>query len=149
MDKKKFRNEFEKAKNNNKPKPNYIKNAIIAFCVGGFICIIAQVFNNIMIYMGLGKTNANLLTTVFMIFIGSSLTGIGIYDKIGRVAGAGSIVPITGFANSVVSCALEFRAEGAIFGIGAKMFTVAGPVIVFGTLSTWIVGLIYFIILKV
>lgn len=149
MDKQKFIKEFEKAKEINKPKPKYVKNALIAFTVGGFICIIAQIFNNAMLYFGLGKTDASLLTTVFMVFIGSALTGIGIYDKIGKVAGAGSIVPITGFANSVVSCALEFRAEGAVFGIGAKMFTVAGPVIVFGTLTNWIVGLIYFIVSRV
>lgn len=149
MDKKKFKKVFEEAKAENKPKPNYIKNCAIAFVVGGIICLIAQFFNNFLLMTGLGKTDASLYTTVFMVFLGASLTGIGVYDRIGRTAGAGSIVPITGFANSVVSCALEFKAEGAVFGIGAKMFTVAGPVIVFGTISSWIVGLIYFIITRV
>ncbi len=149
MDKEKFKKVFEEAKKENKPKPNYIKNCTIAFVVGGIICLIAQFFNNFLLTMGVGKTDASLYTTVFMVFLGSSLTGIGVYDRIGRTAGAGSIVPITGFANSVVSCALEFKAEGAVFGIGAKMFTVAGPVIVFGTISSWLVGLIYFIITRV
>ncbi|WP_177504113.1 stage V sporulation protein AC [Anaerosinus sp.] len=124
------------------PKPPVIKNILWAFCVGGLICCIGQVVQNYFLDGGLIKKDAAAATSSVMVFLGAFLTGIGIYDEIGKRAGAGSVVPITGFANSIVSCAMEFKREGFVFGIGAKMFVIAGPVIVYGLVMAFIVGLI-------
>ncbi len=127
------------------PKPNYLKNCLWAFIVGGIICTIGQfVHNQIEARLGLTHLDASNVTTLVMIFLGALLTGIGIYDLIGKRAGAGSIVPITGFANSIVSPAMEFKREGFIFGVAAKMFSLAGPVLVYGITSSVIVGIIYY-----
>ncbi len=129
------------------PKTNEIKTLIRAFIVGGIICSIGQgVRYFFSMVIGLeGEVLAG-TTSIVMIFLGSFLTGLGVYDRIGKFAGAGSIVPITGFANSVVSPAMEFKSEGFVYGLAAKMFTVAGPIIVFGVSGSVIVGIIYFII---
>ncbi|WIW69649.1 stage V sporulation protein AC [Anaerosinus gibii] len=124
------------------PKPPVMKNILWAFCVGGLICCIGQVVQNYFLDGGLIKKDAAAATSSVMVFLGAFLTGIGIYDEIGKRAGAGSVVPITGFANSIVSCAMEFKREGFVFGIGAKMFVIAGPVIVYGLVMAFIVGLI-------
>lgn len=127
------------------PKPNYLKNCLWAFIVGGIICTIGQfVHYQIEARLGLTHLDASNVTTLVMIFLGALLTGIGIYDLIGKRAGAGSIVPITGFANSIVSPAMEFKREGFIFGVAAKMFSLAGPVLVYGITSSVIVGVIYY-----
>lgn len=110
-----------------RPKPPILKNVIIAFFVGGIICVIGQVILNFFISQGMSPNQAGAPTSIIMIFLGAFLTGIGIYDKIGKFAGAGSVVPITGFANSIVSPAMEFKREGYVFGVAAKMFVVAGP----------------------
>ena len=128
------------------PKPTYIKNYIMAFIVGGIICIIGQAINDSYMHLaGLDKKTAATWTSITLIFIGSFLTGIGVYDLIGRRAGAGSIIPITGFANSIVAPAIEFKSEGHVMGIGAKMFTIAGPVLVFGITASIVYGLIIWI----
>ncbi|MBE5744291.1 MAG: stage V sporulation protein AC [Clostridiales bacterium] len=129
------------------PKTNEIKTLFRAFLVGGIICSIGQGIRYLFsLVFGLeGEVLAG-ATSMVMIFLGSFLTGLGVYDRIGKFAGAGSIVPITGFANSVVSPAMEFKSEGFIYGLSAKMFTVAGPIIVFGVSGSVIVGIIYFII---
>ena len=101
------------------PKPPVMKNILWAFCVGGLICCIGQVVQNYFLDGGLIKKDAAAATSSVMVFLGAFLTGIGIYDEIGKRAGAGSVVPITGFANSIVSCAMEFKREGFVFGIGA------------------------------
>ena len=124
------------------PKPPVMKNILWAFCVGGLICCIGQVVQNYFLDEGLIKKDAAAATSSVMVFLGAFLTGIGIYDEFGKRAGAGSVVPITGFANSIVSCAMEFKREGFVFGIGAKMFVIAGPVIVYGLVMAFIVGLI-------
>lgn len=124
------------------PKPPVMKNILWAFCVGGLICCIGQVVQNYFLDGVLIKKDAAAATSSVMVFLGAFLTGIGIYDEIGKRAGAGSVVPITGFANSIVSCAMEFKREGFVFGIGAKMFVIAGPVIVYGLVMAFIVGLI-------
>lgn len=123
------------------PKPPALKNVAWAFVVGGIICLIGQFVQDYFMSMELSKKDAGACTTILMVFLGSFLTGIGVYDEIGKRAGAGSIVPITGFANSVVSCAMEFKREGFVFGIGAKMFIIAGPVIVYGLVTSCIVGI--------
>ena len=123
-----------------------IKNCILAFLVGGVICDIGQFFNNYLLGIGIPKDQVGTYVTIIMVFIGALLTGIGIYDKLANFAGAGSVVPITGFANSIVSPAMEYKKEGFIFGVGAKMFTIAGPVLVYGISSSVIVGIIYYFI---
>lgn len=128
------------------PKPTIVINVIRAFIVGGIICVIGQLFINAFYSLGLARTEASTAATATMIFLGALLTGLGIYDEIGKFGGAGSIVPVTGFANSIVSPAMEFRREGYVMGVGAKLFTVAGPVLVYGIATSIVVGLIYFIL---
>lgn len=118
---------FEKS-----PKSSHFKNMLWAFIIGGTICTIGQVFIQLYDSLGFSKQDASSLASSTMILIAAILTGFGLYDRIGRFAGAGSTIPITGFSNAVVSPAMEFKAEGFIYGIGAKMFLVAGPVIVNG-----------------
>lgn len=128
------------------PKTNEARSLLNAFLVGGFICSIGQFFRFMfMLALKLDGDELAMATSVVLIFFGVLLTGIGVYDNIGKHAGGGSIVPITGFANSVASPAMEFAREGYIYGMAAKMFVVAGPIIVYGVSSSVIVGLIYYI----
>ena len=129
------------------PKPTYVKNYILAFIVGGIICMIGQGINDFfMKFIGLDKLAASSATSITLIFIGSFLTGLGVYDLIGKRAGAGSIIPITGFANSIVSPAMEFKREGYVLGVGANMFKIAGPVLVYGVGSSILFGFIYYLV---
>ncbi|MBQ7369342.1 MAG: stage V sporulation protein AC [Clostridia bacterium] len=129
------------------PPTQHFKNCFRAFIVGGLICSIGQFFRvfleNVFELSGDELSGA---TSMLLIFLGCLLTGLGVYDRIGRNAGAGSIVPITGFANSVASPAMEFKTEGYIYGLAAKMFIVAGPIIVYGVLAGTLVGVIYWLI---
>lgn len=124
------------------------RNVVRAFIVGGLICIIGQFFTNVLKANGLEQEQATGLTTLIMIFLGALFTGLNIYDELGKFAGAGSIVPITGFANSIVSPAMEHKSEGYIMGVGAKMFVIAGPVLVYGITASVIAGIIFFLIHK-
>lgn len=126
------------------PKSPILLNCIKAFLIGGAICAIGQVFLNIYKALGLDKETASTLVTVTMIFIGALLTGLNIYPKIAKHGGAGTLVPVTGFSNAVSAPALEAKTEGYVLGVGAKIFTIAGPVILFGTLSSVVCGIIYF-----
>lgn len=137
------KNDFSKYIEEKVPKPTYFKNIIWAFIVGGIICIIGQLIRNWLISRGLNEEQTASGTSILLVLLGSVLTGVGIYDKIGKFAGAGSTVPITGFANSIVSPAMEYKREGYIFGVAAKMFLIAGPVLVYGVGSSIIVGIIY------
>ena len=128
------------------PKPQYFKNIILAFIVGGIICTIGQFILNIMLRFGIDEEAAKLWLPIIMIFIGALLTGFGVYDKIASFGGAGTVVPITGFSNAVVSPAIEFKKEGFVFGVAAKMFTIAGPVLVYGIGTSVIIGIIYYIL---
>ena len=119
---------------------------VTAFWVGGLICALGQLILNGWKLAGLDADSAGTATGVSLIFISAVLTGLSIYDDIAKVAGAGTIVPITGFANSIVAPAVEFRTEGVILGTCAKMFTIAGPVLVFGTLASVVYGLIYWLV---
>ncbi|MCQ2419521.1 MAG: stage V sporulation protein AC [Clostridia bacterium] len=121
------------------------KDVVCAFVIGGLICVIGQLIMNGWTAAGLSKDAAGTATSVSMILLSAILTGLSIYDDIAKVAGAGTIVPITGFANSVVSPAIEFKAEGFVTGMAAKMFTIAGPVIVYGTTASVIYGLILYV----
>ena len=128
------------------PKTKQSRSLIRAFWVGGVICLIGQGVRYLFQYtIGLSGDELSAYVSMVMIFLGAFLTGLGVYDRIGKYAGGGSIVPITGFANSVVSPAIEFKTEGYVYGTAAKMFIVAGPIIVFGVASSVLVGLLYFI----
>lgn len=135
------RKEYGKYVEEKIPKPTYTKNIIMAFLVGGIICTIGQLILNYLVKVGLNEASAASFTSITLVFLGSLLTGLGIYDKIGKIGGAGAAVPITGFANSIVSPAMEFKREGFIFGVASKMFTIAGPVLVYGIGSSIIIGL--------
>jgi stage V sporulation protein AC len=148
MDKIKMNQEYCKFVENRLPKTKFFPSLLWAFLVGGFICCIGQgIFDGLMaLFPNLSKDDVQAYTLIILIFLAALLTGIGIYDRIGVFAGAGSIVPITGFSNSIVSPAMDFKNEGWIFGVCVKMFSVAGPVIVTGIVSSMLVGTIYYII---
>ena len=128
------------------PKPTIVKNVVRAFVVGGIICAFGQVIINFFVTYGLGRSEASTAATATMIFLGALLTGLGVYDEIGKFGGAGSIVPVTGFANSIVAPAMEFKREGYVLGVGAKLFTIAGPVLVYGIATSIVVGILYFVL---
>lgn len=129
-----------------KPKNKVVPNTIKAFIVGGIICLSAEIFEKIIISYGIDSESAKSIVTLTYIFLGVILTGFGIYEKIGKFAGAGSIVPISGFANSVAAPAIEHKKEGLISGIGTQIFTVCGPVILYGTFASIVCGIIYYLI---
>lgn len=126
------------------PKSKLGINCLKAFLIGGLICAVGQSFLNLYKYLGADKETASTLVTVTMVFLGALLTGLNIYPKIAKHGGAGTLVPVTGFSNAVSAPALEAKTEGYILGVGAKIFTIAGPVILFGTLSSVICGIVYF-----
>ena len=140
-DKKKYSEMTKKA---SPPSPK-VKDFIWAYCVGGAICVIGQLLLELYTKLGLDEKQVKMAVPVSVIFIAALLTGFGLFDKIARRAGAGTLVPITGFANAVVSPAIEFKNEGFVLGVGAKMFTIAGPVIVYGTVASVVYGIIYWI----
>lgn len=129
------------------PTHNMWLNLVKAFLVGGIICTIGQVFVNLLLNYGLDKEAAGAWTTLALIGGSILLTGFNIYPSITKFGGAGALVPITGFANSVVSPAIEYKTEGQIFGIGCKIFTIAGPVILYGILSSWVLGIVYYLLM--
>lgn len=128
------------------PKHSTIKNVIRAFVVGGLVCVLGQVLISVYKSAGLDKETAGLYETLTLIALSALLTGFGVFSKIAKYAGAGVIVPITGFANSVASPAIEFKKEGQVYGIGCKIFTIAGPVIMYGILTSCGIGLIEWLI---
>ena len=130
------------------PKPQLVKNCIRAFLVGGIICDLGQVIMTILKNYDFSKDEVGAITSICMVFLGALLTGVGIYDKIAVYAGAGTVVPITGFSNAMVAPAIEFKKEGFVFGVAAKMFTIAGPVLVYGIGSSVIIGIVYYIFTK-
>lgn len=137
--------DYSKMTDKASPNSPTIKNCIMAFLFGGSICLFGQLLNFLFEYFNLTKDEIKVATPSIIIIITAVLTGIGVFDKIARHAGAGTIVPITGFANAVVSPALEFKHEGFILGTGAQMFTIAGPVIVYGSATSVLYGLIIYI----
>jgi stage V sporulation protein AC len=128
------------------PNSPLFTNCIKAFCVGGLICAIGQFITNRLLALNFSKEAAGMYTSVALVFASTLLTGLGVYDNIGKFAGAGTAVPITGFANSVAAPAVEFKKEGFILGVGAKIFLVAGPVLLYGSLASAIVGIIYYFV---
>lgn len=126
-------------------KSPIVKDCIKAFLIGGAICTIGQVLTNLYMSLDMEKKEAQTLCSVTLVFIGVLLTALHLYEKLAKHGGAGTLIPITGFANAVSSPAIEFKSEGFILGVGAKMFTIAGPVIVYGTAASVIYGVIYWI----
>jgi len=139
-------NEYSALVSQMTPPSRHLRGCLRAFWVGGLICCIGQALNLLGEKLNLSELTAPMFTSVVLIFLGTTLTGIGVYDKLGRYAGAGSIVPITGFANSVAAPAIEYRREGIILGIGARIFQLAGPVLAFGIMASMAVGLIFFVV---
>ncbi len=129
------------------PNSPILKNCLCAFLVGGLICCIGQLILDICKARGLSIELSGTVCSIVLIGLSAFLTGLNVFNKIGKFAGAGSLIPITGFANSIVSPAMEYKSEGYVMGVGAKMFTVAGPVLVYGISASILVGLVYFIIM--
>lgn len=127
------------------PKSPFWKDCLKAFCIGGLICAIGQLIMNGYLALGMEKEEAGTAMSMTLVAMSALLTGLSLYDNIAKHGGAGTLVPITGFANAVVAPAVEFKTEGFILGVGAKMFTIAGPVIVYGVSASVVYGLIYWI----
>ncbi|MBO5439911.1 MAG: stage V sporulation protein AC [Clostridia bacterium] len=126
-------------------KSPLLKNVTFAFVIGGLVCMLGQLFMDLYLYLQIDKQTASTLASISIIFIAILLTGLGVFDNIAKFAGAGVSVPISGFANSISSQAIDSKSEGYILGVGAKIFTIAGPVILYGILSGTIYGVIYYI----
>jgi stage V sporulation protein AC len=142
IDKKQYTEEVKQSM----PKSRLLRECVFAFFIGGLICVAGQLVLNFgKDILQLDKEGTSAFVAIVMIFLGAFFTGLGIYEVLGRFAGAGSIVPITGFANSIVSPAMDYKREGFILGVGAKLFSIAGPVLVYGISSAVIVGVIYWI----
>lgn len=133
--------EYQKYVKSIAPKSPIVKDTLFAFVIGGGICVVGQLIQNGWTAAGLGKEEAGTATAMTLVLISALLTGLNLYNKLARFGGAGTLVPITGFANAVVSPAIDFKSEGFVTGMAAKMFTIAGPVIVYGTLASVIYGL--------
>lgn len=137
--------QYEKLVQEMMPKSPIVKDCINAFWIGGLICTLGQAFINLYIWLGLEKSDASTAGSMSLVALSALLTGLSLYDNIAKFAGAGTLVPITGFANSISAPAVEFKTEGMILGTAAKMFTIAGPVIVYGVSASVVYGLIYWI----
>lgn len=137
--------DYQKYVDKKTPNSPILKNCFNAFWVGGLICSIGQIIFEFCKMRGLEESGCYTVVSILLIFLSAFLTALNIFNRIGKFAGAGSLVPITGFANSIVSPAMEYKSEGYVLGVGAKMFTVAGPVLVYGISSAMIVGIIYLI----
>ncbi len=140
------KNEKKKLLEKYKIKSPLLKDFLLAYIFGGGICVIGELIKEGLVFLDVEPRDAGALTTVIMIFIASLLTGLGVFDRIAKHAGAGTLVPVTGFSNAVTSQAMDAKSEGIILGVGAKIFTVAGPVILFGITSGVAYGVIYFLI---
>ena len=135
--------DYQRRVNEKMPKSKTFLQCVRAFISGGIICCIGQLIHDFAkLVLNFSESNVAAFTGIVLVFLGATLTGIGVYDNIGSWAGAGSVVPITGFANSIVSPAMEFKREGYVLGLGAKMFSIAGPVLVYGISASVLVGLI-------
>ncbi|MCL2341946.1 MAG: stage V sporulation protein AC [Firmicutes bacterium] len=137
--------EYQDYVNKKSPNSPIIKNCFNSFWVGGLICVIGQFVFEFCKYRGMDKDISATIVSIVLIFLTALLTALNIFNRIGKFAGAGSIIPITGFANAIVSPAIEYKSEGYVMGVGSKMFTVAGPVLVFGISASIIIGILYFI----
>ena len=124
----------------------FIKDLFMSFLFGGLVCTLGELLSMLYLYLGASSENAGVLVTITLIFVAALLTSLGVFDNIARHAGAGTLVPVTGFSNAVTSSAIDSRSEGLVLGVGAKIFTVAGPVILYGTAASVLYGVIYWIV---
>lgn len=138
--------EYRKYAEGRAQKSPILKNCLCAFLIGGAICTLGQALTDLYLYLGADKETSGTLTSISLIFLAALLTGLGIFDDIAKIAGAGTLVPITGFANSVVAPAIDTKSEGYILGVGAKIFIISGPVILYGIFSGAVYGVIYWIV---
>ncbi len=143
MSKLKNKEEYSTYVDSKVPPSPILFNCVKAFLVGGLICMIGQIIFEICSNRGIPESNCYTIVSISLIFLSAFLTSLNIFNKLGKFAGAGTLIPITGFANSIVSPAIEYKSEGYVMGVGAKMFTVAGPVLVYGISTSIIVGLLY------
>lgn len=139
------KDKYEKYVKEVTPTHSVFKNIVTAFVTGGIICTLGQFLMNLFLQNGAEKDAASAWTLLCLIFLSVLLTGLNLFQKIVKFGGAGALVPITGFANSVAAPAIEYKAEGQVFGVGCKIFTIAGPVILYGLLSSWILGIVYYL----
>lgn len=137
---------IEKVKKSTTPKRKVFLNFVLAFIIGGLICVIGELFTMLFVKLEVDRDIASIYSVIIMVFLGSFTTGLGLYDKLGQIAGCGTIIPITGFANSMTSSALESKSEGVILGIINNMFKLAGSVIVVGVVSGVVVGAIRYLL---
>lgn len=137
--------QYDKMAKEASPNTKSYKTIPSAFVIGGLICTLGQAFTNLYRYFGMEQETASSVTSITLIFLAALLTGLNLFHKIAKVAGAGTLVPITGFSNSVVAPALEFKAEGYVLGLGAKLFVISGPVIVYGIVASVLYGILYWI----
>ena len=137
--------EYQEYVDKRSPNSPIWKNCLNAFWVGGLFCSIGQFIMEIWKFRGLSQDISSTIVSILLIFLSAFLTALNVFNKIGKFAGAGSLVPITGFANSIVSPAMEYKSEGYVMGVGAKMFTVAGPVLVYGISTSILIGIVYLI----
>ncbi|MCD7736695.1 MAG: stage V sporulation protein AC [Lachnospiraceae bacterium] len=144
--KQKKQQEYQKYEKKVTPTHSLIRNMCKAFVVGGVICVVGQVILNWCGSRGLDKELAGSWCSLLLVLLSVLLTGLGIYPKLAKFGGAGTLVPITGFANSVAAPAIEYKKEGQVFGIGCKIFTIAGPVILYGLFTSWVLGLFYWVL---
>ena len=139
------KDEYKKLVSERTPPSPIFRDCLMAFLFGGAICTLGQLILNIWMTLGLSREDAATAETLTLVFLGAMATGLGFYDRLAKHAGAGTLVPITGFSNAVAAPALEFKTEGFILGVGAKMFTIAGPVIVYGMSASVVYGFVYWI----
>lgn len=139
--------DYQKIVNKHHPSNSKVKNFLWAYLFGGGICVLGQLINNSLLLFNIENNQASTLTTIILIFLGGLLTGLGVYDELAQIAGAGTIVPITGFANAVVSPALEYRQEGYILGTGAQVYSIVGPVLTYGMLTAMLIGILKLLII--
>lgn len=144
--KQKKQQEYQKYVKQVTPTHNLFLNMLRAFVIGGLICVVGQFILNRCKAMGMEETTAGSWCSLILVLLSVLLTGLNLYQKLARFGGAGTLVPITGFANSVAAPAIEYKKEGQVFGIGCKIFTIAGPVILYGIVVSWLLGLIYWIL---
>ncbi len=136
--------EYSKLEKQKAPKSSSLKDCVFAFLIGGAICLLGEVMHTVFVHLQFSLGSVSLLVNASLICLSAIATSLGLYQKLATKAGAGTLVPITGFANAVVSPAIEFRCEGLITGVGAKMFLIAGPVVVYGTIASFIWGVVYY-----
>lgn len=148
MEKEKKEKAYEQYVKEKTPVHNVWLNMAKAFVTGGGICVLGQVILNYCSSQGLSKEISGAWTSVVLVFLSVLLTGLNVYYKIAKWGGAGALVPITGFANSVAAPAIEYKKEGLVFGIGCKIFTIAGPVILYGVVTSWVLGVVYYLLIK-